>query len=76
MVVFSYWFNTFVLLIAVGACRKDWQELDPELVRSSMVYVESRESALEEAGDIVLAQVAARSYYRPAAHIMKYIYYC
>lgn len=44
-------------LTAVGACRPDWAEIDPELMRSSVVYVDSFEGAQKESGDIILAQV-------------------
>ena len=43
---------------AIGACRPDWQELDSELMRSSVVYTDSREACLKEAGDIILTEVA------------------
>lgn len=46
-----------ITVVAVGACRHDWQEIDPELMRSAVVYVDSREAANKEAGDIILAKV-------------------
>jgi len=39
---------------AVGACRPDWRELDDEAM-SNVVCVDSREGALKESGDIILA---------------------
>jgi len=45
------------LLLAIGACRPDWQELDSELMRSAMVYTDSREACLKESGDIILSEV-------------------
>jgi thiomorpholine-carboxylate dehydrogenase len=39
---------------AVGACRPDWRELDEEAM-ANVVFVDSREGALTEAGDILLA---------------------
>jgi ornithine cyclodeaminase len=39
---------------AVGACRPDERELDPALVARSRLFVDSRESALQEAGDVLL----------------------
>ena len=42
---------------AIGACRPDWQELDSALMRSSVVYTDSREACLKESGDIVLSEV-------------------
>ena len=44
-------------LVAIGACRPDWQELDSELMRSSVVYTDSREACLKESGDIILSEV-------------------
>ena len=45
------------LLAAIAACRPDWQELDSELLRSSVVYTDSREACLKESGDIILSEV-------------------
>src|SRR6266513_2488610 len=44
---------------AVGACRPDWRELDDEAM-SNVVFVDSREGALKESGDIILS--AAKIY--------------
>jgi len=41
---------------AVGACRPTWRELDDEAMRGSVVYVDSRESALRESGDVILSR--------------------
>ena len=43
--------------VAIGACRPDWQELDCALMRSSVVYTDSREACLRESGDVVLSEV-------------------
>jgi ornithine cyclodeaminase/alanine dehydrogenase-like protein (mu-crystallin family) len=40
---------------AVGACRPDWRELDDEAMRSSLVFVDSREGAMKESGDVILS---------------------
>ncbi len=40
---------------AVGAPRPDWRELDDEVLERSLVYVDSREAALEESGDVIAA---------------------
>ncbi len=40
---------------AVGAVRPDWRELDDEALRRSRLYVESREAATREAGDVIAA---------------------
>uniref|UniRef100_A0A0B7A802 Ketimine reductase mu-crystallin n=1 Tax=Arion vulgaris TaxID=1028688 RepID=A0A0B7A802_9EUPU len=41
---------------AVGACRPDWSEVDPELMKSAIIYTDSFEGALKESGDILLAK--------------------
>ena len=48
-----------LMFLAVGACRPDWSEIDPKLMRSSVVYVDSREAALKESGDVILSKVGA-----------------
>src|SRR6059036_2321159 len=37
---------------AVGACRPDWRELDDDAM-SNVVFVDSREGAIKESGDII-----------------------
>ena len=44
-------------VIAVGACRGYWQELDSELMNKAVVYVDTKEGASKEAGDIILSEV-------------------
>jgi ornithine cyclodeaminase/alanine dehydrogenase-like protein (mu-crystallin family) len=39
---------------AVGACRPDWRELDDEAMQN-VVFVDSREAAMKEAGDVILS---------------------
>src|SRR5947207_8595404 len=39
---------------AIGACRPDWRELDDDAMRN-VVFVDSREAALKESGDIILS---------------------
>ena len=39
---------------AVGACRPDWRELDDHAM-SQVVYVDSREGAMKESGDVILS---------------------
>lgn len=38
---------------AIGACRPDWRELD-DAAMSNVVFVDSREGALKESGDVIL----------------------
>src|SRR6184192_2833481 len=40
---------------AVGATRPNWRELDDEILQRATIYVESREAALKESGDIIAA---------------------
>ena len=40
---------------AVGATRPDWRELDDALVRRAKLYVDSREAASHESGDVIAA---------------------
>lgn len=42
-------------VIAIGACRPTMRELDPELVARARLVVDSRDAALQESGDVVLA---------------------
>jgi ornithine cyclodeaminase/alanine dehydrogenase-like protein (mu-crystallin family) len=39
---------------AIGACRPDWRELDDEAM-SNVVFVDSREGAMKESGDVLLS---------------------
>ena len=54
------WLSPHAMVCAIGAATPERRELDEEAMRGAVV-VESREAALKEAGDIVLAhaQVAA-----------------
>ncbi|MDP8974104.1 MAG: ornithine cyclodeaminase family protein, partial [Actinomycetota bacterium] len=40
---------------AVGAARPDWRELDDGVLSRARVYVDSREAAMEESGDVIAA---------------------
>lgn len=53
-VVQSAWIADGAHLCAVGACRPDQRETDTALMRRASLFVDSRTSALAEAGDIVL----------------------
>jgi thiomorpholine-carboxylate dehydrogenase len=39
---------------AIGACRPDWRELDDEAM-TNVVFVDSREGAMKESGDVILS---------------------
>ncbi len=49
------WLAPGVHINAVGATRPNWRELDDEVLRRSTIYVESREPALKESGDVIAA---------------------
>lgn len=48
------WLNPGTHINAVGAPRPDWRELDTEAVARARLFVDSREAAVSEAGDIVI----------------------
>jgi ornithine cyclodeaminase len=54
-VLSSGWVADGAHICAVGACRPDQREMDGALVARSVLFVDSREGALAEAGDVVLA---------------------
>ena len=41
---------------AIGATRPNWRELDDDLVTTARVFVDSREAALRESGDVIAAR--------------------
>ncbi|XP_015253637.1 PREDICTED: ketimine reductase mu-crystallin [Cyprinodon variegatus] len=54
-VLFGQWVKAGAHVAAVGACRPDWRELDDVLMKAAVVYVDSREGALSESGDVLLS---------------------
>src|SRR5262245_11854054 len=48
------WLKAGCHVNAIGACRPDWRELDDEAM-SNVVFVDSREGALKESGDVILS---------------------
>ena len=54
-VVRGEWLAPGAHINAVGATRPNWRELDDEVLQRSTIYVESREPALKESGDIIAA---------------------
>ncbi|HEX5699115.1 MAG TPA: NAD(P)-binding domain-containing protein, partial [Rubrobacter sp.] len=54
-VLFGEWLAPGVHINAVGAPRSDWRELDDEALRRVKVYVDSREAAAKESGDVIAA---------------------
>lgn len=49
------WLRPGTHINAVGATRPDWRELDDEVLRRARLYVESREAAMKESGDVMAA---------------------
>jgi alanine dehydrogenase len=54
-VLFGEWFSPGVHVNAVGAPRPDWRELDDEVLERARLYVDSREAARKESGDVIAA---------------------
>jgi len=48
------WLKSGCHVNAVGACRPAWRELDDEAM-SNVVFVDSREGAMKESGDVILS---------------------
>jgi len=48
------WLKTGCHVNAIGACRPDWRELDDEAMQN-VVFVDSREAAVRESGDVILS---------------------
>jgi thiomorpholine-carboxylate dehydrogenase len=49
------WLKTGSHVNAVGACRPDWRELDDAAMGESVVFVDSREGAMKESGDVIIS---------------------
>lgn len=54
-VLMGEWLSPGVHVNAVGATRPAWRELDDEVLHKARIYVESREAAMKESGDIIAA---------------------
>jgi alanine dehydrogenase len=54
-VLMGEWLSPGVHINAVGATRPNWRELDDETLRKARIYVESREAAMKESGDVIAA---------------------
>jgi alanine dehydrogenase len=53
-VIDDAWVSEGAHVVCVGACRPTQQEMPPQLVKRSRLYVDSREAALVESGDVVM----------------------
>jgi len=49
------WLKSGSHVNAIGACRPDWRELDDEAMKKNVVFVDSREGAMRESGDVILS---------------------
>jgi alanine dehydrogenase len=49
------WLSPGVHVNAVGAPRPDWRELDDDLLHRAKLYVDSRDAATHESGDVIAA---------------------
>jgi ornithine cyclodeaminase/alanine dehydrogenase-like protein (mu-crystallin family) len=54
-VLMGEWLSPGAHINAVGATRPDWRELDDAVLRKARIYVDSREAAMKESGDIIAA---------------------
>jgi len=54
-VLMGDWLSPGAHVNAVGATRPNWRELDDDVLRKARIYVESREAATKESGDIIAA---------------------
>ena len=50
------WLSPGTHVNAIGAVRPDWRELDDELLAGARLYVESREAARQESGDVMASR--------------------
>jgi ornithine cyclodeaminase/alanine dehydrogenase-like protein (mu-crystallin family) len=53
-VIEDAWVSAGAHVVSVGACRPDQREIAPELIKRSGLYVDSKEAALVESGDVVM----------------------
>lgn len=54
-VLLGEWLSPGAHINAVGATRPTWRELDDAVVRRARIYVELREAAMKESGDLIAA---------------------
>ena len=50
------WLSPGAHVNAIGATRPEWRELDDNLVTTARIFVDSREAALRESGDVIAAK--------------------
>lgn len=54
-VLMGRWLSPGCHINAVGACRPDWRELDDEALARAKIFVDSRDAAMKESGDVIAA---------------------
>jgi len=54
-VLFGEWLSPGTHINAVGAPRPTWRELDDAVLRTARIYVELRDAATRESGDVIAA---------------------
>jgi ornithine cyclodeaminase/alanine dehydrogenase-like protein (mu-crystallin family) len=54
-VLMGEWLSPGMHINAVGATRPEWRELDDQVLGRARIYVELREAAMKESGDIIAA---------------------
>jgi ornithine cyclodeaminase/alanine dehydrogenase-like protein (mu-crystallin family) len=54
-VLFGRWLSPGTHVNAIGATRPEWRELDDEVLARARLYVDSREAATQESGDVMAA---------------------
>jgi ornithine cyclodeaminase/alanine dehydrogenase-like protein (mu-crystallin family) len=54
--LFGRWLSPGTHVNAIGATRPDWRELDDEVLARARLYVDSREAATRESGDVMAAR--------------------
>jgi len=54
-VLLGKWLSPGTHINAVGAARPTWRELDDDTLSKVRIYVESREAAMHESGDVIAA---------------------
>jgi ornithine cyclodeaminase/alanine dehydrogenase-like protein (mu-crystallin family) len=49
------WLSPGAHVVAVGAVRPEWRELDDDVLRAARLFVDSRDAAARESGDVIAA---------------------
>ncbi|XP_013926729.1 PREDICTED: ketimine reductase mu-crystallin [Thamnophis sirtalis] len=64
------WVKPGAHINAVGASRPDWRELDDNVMSNSVLYVDSKEAALRESGDVILSGVRRSMVFIPQLSVI------